>query len=104
MRAEMPHSDWQSQKRAIIGRYTWLRRRPHKTSPGRQVHGGLALHLFDLLTTVESLPAREVDENDKQELKLGVAVLKFIDRAARREQRLFQRYLSEARSKRKKAL
>ena len=76
---------------------------PHKTSPGRQVHGGLALHLFDLLTTVESLPAREVDENDKQELKLGVAVLKFIDRAARREQRLFQRYLSEARSKRKKS-
>ena len=77
---------------------------PHKTSPGRQVHGGLALHLFDLLTKVESLPAREVDENDKQELKLGVAVLKFIDRAARREQRLFQRYLGEARSKRKKAL
>ena len=77
----------------------------HKTSPGRQVHGGLALHLFDLLTKVESLPAGEVvDENDKQELKLGVAVLKFIDRAARREQRLFQRYLGEARSKRKKAL
>ena len=77
----------------------------HKTSPGRQVHGGLALHLFELLTKVESLPAGEVvDENDKQELKLGVAVLKFVDRAARREQRLFQRYLSEARSKRKKAL
>ena len=77
---------------------------PHKTSPGRQVHGGLALHLFDLLTKVESLPAREVDENDKQELKLGVVVLKFVERAARREQRLFQRYLSEARSKRKKTL
>jgi len=78
---------------------------PHKTSPGRQVHGGLALHLFDLLTKVESVPAGEVvDENDKQDLELGVAVLKFVDRAARREQRLFQRYLGEARSKRKKAL
>ena len=42
---------------------------PHKTSPGRQVHGGLALHLFDLLTKVEGLPAGDVvGENDKQDL------------------------------------
>ena len=77
---------------------------PHKTSPGRQLHCGLALELLDLLMEVENLPTGEVvHETDKQELKLGIAVLKFLDRAAIREQRLFQRYLGEARSKRKKA-
>lgn len=77
---------------------------PHKTSPGRQLHFGLALDLLDLLMKVENLPAGEVvHETDTQELKLGIAVLKFLDRAAIREQRLFQRYLGEARSKRKKA-
>ena len=54
---------------------------------------------------VENLPDGEVaDLNDTGELKLGVAVLKLFDRATHREQRLYRRYLAEARAQRAKAL
>ena len=76
----------------------------HKTSPGRQVHNELLAYLYDLLMEVENLPDGEVaDSNYTDELKLGVAVLKFFDKAAHREQRIFRRYLGEARAQRKKA-
>ena len=77
----------------------------HKASPGRQVHNELFAYLYDLLKEVENLPDGKVaDLNDTGELKLGVAVLKLFDRAAHREQRLYRRYLGEARAKRAKAL
>ena len=76
----------------------------HKASPGRQVHNELFAYLYDLLIEVENLPNGEVaDRNDTGELKLGVAVLQLFDRAAHREQRLYRRYLGEARAQRKKA-
>ena len=77
----------------------------HKASPGRQVHNELLAYLYDMLMEVENLPDGEVaDLNDTGELKLGVAVLKLFDRAAHREQRLYRRYLGEARARRRKAL
>ena len=76
-----------------------------ETSPGRQIYNQVAIHLYDLLMEVENLPAEEeADPDDIDELKLGVAMLKFLDVSARREQRLFKRYLGEARAQRKKAL
>ena len=78
---------------------------PHETSPGRQMFNQEAIHLYDLLMEVENLPfGEEPDPDDIDELKLGVAMLKFLDLAARREQRLFKRYLGEARAQRAKAL
>ena len=44
------------------------------------------------------------DPDDADELKLGVAVLKGFDKAAHREQRLYKRYLGEARAQRRRAL
>ena len=76
-----------------------------ETSLGRQIYNQVAIHLYDLLIEVENLPAEEeADSDDIDELKLGVAMLKFLDVSARREQRLFKRYLGEARAQRKKAL
>ena len=76
-----------------------------ETSPGRQIYNQVAIQLYDLLMEVENLPAEEeADSDDIDELKLGVAVLKFLDVSACREQRLFKRYLGEARAQRKKAL
>ena len=76
----------------------------HKASPGRQVHNELLAYLYDLMMEVENLPDGEVAYlNATGELKLGVAMLKFFDKAAHREQRLFRRYLCEARAQRKKA-
>ena len=68
----------------------------HKTSPGRQVHNELLSYLHDLLMVA--------DPDDADELKLGVAVLKVFDKAAHREQRLYKRYLGEARAQRRRAL
>ena len=68
----------------------------HKTSPGRQVYNELLTYLQDLL--------KVADSNDTDELKLGVAVLKIFDNGAHREQRLYKRYLGEARAQRAKAL
>ena len=77
----------------------------HKASPGQQVYNELLAYLYDLLMKVENLPDGEVaDLNDTGDLKLGVAALKFFDKAAHREQRLYRRYLGEARAQRKKAL
>ena len=76
-----------------------------ETSLGRQIYNQVAIHLYDLLMEVENLPAEEeADPDDIDELKLGVAMLKFLDVSARREQRLFKRYLGEARAQRRKAL
>ena len=76
-----------------------------ETSPGRKIYNQVAIHLYDLLMEVENLPAEEeADPDDIDELKLGVAMLKFLDVSARREQRLFKRYLGEARAQRRKAL
>ena len=78
---------------------------PHNTSPGRQVHSELLTYLYDLFMEVENLTDGEVaDLNDTCELQLGVAVLKLFDKAAHREQRLYLRYLGEARAQRRKAL
>ena len=77
----------------------------HKASPGRQVHNELLVYLYDLLMEVENLPGGEVaDLNATGELKLGVAVLKIFDNAAYQEQRLYRRYLGEARAQRRRAL
>ena len=76
----------------------------HKVSPGRQVHNELLAYLYDLLMEVENLPDGKVaDLNDTGELKLGVAVLKIFDNVAHREQRLYRRYLGEARAQRRRA-
>ena len=76
-----------------------------KTNWGRQLYNTLAVDLYELLVEVDNLPiGEEADPNDIGELKLGVAMLKFLDVAARREQRLFKRYLGEARAQRAKAL
>ena len=78
---------------------------PQETNWGRQLYNTLALDLYELLVEVDNLPiGEEADPNDIGELKLGVAMLKFLDVAARREQRLFKRYLGEARAQRAKAL
>jgi hypothetical protein len=69
------------------------------------MYNTLAVDLYELLVEVDNLPmGEEADPNDIGELKLGVAMLKFLDEAARREQRLFKRYLGEARAQCKKAL
>ena len=78
---------------------------PHKTSPGRKMYNQVAVYLYDLLMEVGNLPVgEEADLDDIDELKLCVAMLKFLDVAAYREQRLFRRYLGEARAQRRKAL
>ena len=65
-----------------------------ETSLGRQIYNQVAIHLYDLLIEVENLPAEEeADSDDIDELKLGVAMLKFLDVSSCREQRLFKRYL-----------
>jgi hypothetical protein len=69
------------------------------------VHNELLAYLYDLLMEVENLPNGEVaDSDDIDELKLGVAMLKFLDVSACREQLRFKRYLGEARAQRRKAL
>ena len=68
----------------------------HKASPGRQLHNELLSYLYDLIMVA--------DPDDADELKLGAAVLKVFDKAACREQRLYKRYLGEARAQRAKAL
>ena len=65
-----------------------------ETSLGRQIYNQVAIHLYDLLIEVENLPAEEeADSDDIDKLKLGVAMLKFLDVSSCREQRLFKRYL-----------
>ena len=77
----------------------------HNASPGRQLHNELFVYIYDLLMEVENLQDGEVtDLNATGELKLGVAVLKIFDKAVHREQRLYRRYLGEARAQRGRAL
>lgn len=58
----------------------------HKTSLGRKIYNNLALDLCDLPMEVKNLPVgKAADQHDSDELKLGVTVLKFLNRSAHQE-------------------